>query len=75
MKSFSYLPLPKFKQHNSKNKEYPHLAQTLASRVAELISYGSNIKYKNLANDAQMINTTLESIGPTVKTTFLVRVV
>ena len=45
---FNTLPLPKFKQHNSKDKEHPHLAQTLASRVAELISYGSNIEYKNL---------------------------
>ena len=63
---FNTLPLPKFKQHNSKNKEHPHLAQTLASRVAELISYGSNIEYKNLANDAQMIREEILSNHKTV---------
>lgn len=60
------LPHTKFKQHNSQNKEYPYLAQTLASRVAELISYGTNIEYKNLPNDAQTIREEILSNHKTV---------
>ena len=52
---FNALPHTKFKQHNSNNKEHPYLAQTLASRVAELISYGTKIEYKNLPNDPKTI--------------------
>ncbi len=63
---FNPLPDTKFKQHNTKNKEHPYLAQTLASRVAELISYGTNIEYKNLPNNAQTIREEILSNHKTV---------
>ncbi|MDJ0581826.1 ImmA/IrrE family metallo-endopeptidase [Crocosphaera sp.] len=63
---FNPSPQTKFKQHNSKNKEHPHVAQSLASRVAELISYGINIEYKNLPNDAQTIREEILSNHKTV---------
>ncbi len=63
---FNPLPHTKFKQHNSKNKEHPHVAQTLASRVAEVISYGTNIEYNNLPNNAQTIREEILSNHKTV---------
>ena len=60
------LPHTKFKQHNSKNKGHPYVAQTLASRVAELISYGTKIEYNNLPNDAQTIREEILSNHKTV---------
>lgn len=63
---FNPSPHTKFKQHNSQNKEHPYLAQRLASRVAELISYGTNIEYKNLPNDAQTIREEILSNHKTV---------
>jgi len=45
----------KFKQHKNQGKKHPYLAQALASRLAELISYGTNLEYTTLPNNAQSI--------------------
>ncbi|EAZ88224.1 ImmA/IrrE family metallo-endopeptidase [Crocosphaera chwakensis] len=63
---FNPLPHTQFKQHNSKNKEHPKVASTLASRVAELISYGTNIKCLKLPNDAKTIREEILSNYKTV---------
>ncbi|NJL84145.1 MAG: ImmA/IrrE family metallo-endopeptidase [Chloroflexaceae bacterium] len=68
---FNTFPNTKFKQHNSQNKEHPHLAQALASRVAELISLGVDLECTALPNNPQTIREDILSHYPTVNLTSL----
>jgi hypothetical protein len=54
---FNTSPDTKFKQHNSKNKDYPYAAQALASRVAELLAYGIDVDFTPLPTDVKEIRT------------------
>ncbi|MHC5830218.1 MAG: hypothetical protein ACYT04_83365, partial [Nostoc sp.] len=54
---FNSLPPTKFKQHNSPNKDHPYVARALVSRVAELISYGTDVNFIPLAADVKEIRT------------------
>ncbi|MBE8969268.1 ImmA/IrrE family metallo-endopeptidase [Nostocales cyanobacterium LEGE 12452] len=54
---FNPPPPTKFKQHNSQNKEHPYVARALVSRVAELISYGTDVNFIPLAADVKEIRT------------------
>lgn len=54
---FNSSPPTKFKQHKSQNKEYPYVARALVSRVAELISYGTDVNFIPLAADVKEIRT------------------
>ncbi len=52
---FNPLPTTKFKQHNSRNNDHPYIAQALASRVAELIAYGTEVNFTFLPTDVKEI--------------------
>ncbi|MDB9450938.1 ImmA/IrrE family metallo-endopeptidase [Dolichospermum circinale] len=54
---FNTPPVTKFKQHNSQNNNHPHVAQALASRVAELIAYGTEVNFTPLPTDVKEIRT------------------
>ncbi|AVH68275.1 ImmA/IrrE family metallo-endopeptidase [Nostoc sp. 'Peltigera membranacea cyanobiont' N6] len=54
---FNSLPPTKFKQHNSKNKDHPYVAQALVSRVVELIEYGTEVNFKPLPVNVNEIRT------------------
>lgn len=52
---FNPIVKTKFKQHKKQDKSHPYLAQALASRIAELIAYGTNLQYTTLPDNAQSI--------------------
>jgi Zn-dependent peptidase ImmA (M78 family) len=63
---FNPLPTTKFKQHNSKNNDHPRVAQALASRVAELIAYGTEVNFTSLPTDVKEIRTEILTNHTTV---------
>lgn len=63
---FNPPPPTKFKQHNSKNKDHPHVAQALASRIAELIAYGAEVNFASLPTDVKEIRTEILTNHTTV---------
>jgi hypothetical protein len=70
---FNTSPDTKFKQHNSKNKDYPYVAQALASRVAELIAYGTEVNFIPLPTDVREIRTEILTNSPKVNLTSLLQ--
>ncbi len=68
---FNSPPPTKFKQHDSQNKDYPHVAQALASRVSELIVYGTEVNFTPLPTDVKEIRTEILTNYPTVNLTSL----
>ncbi|GBF79203.1 ImmA/IrrE family metallo-endopeptidase [Aphanothece sacrum] len=63
---FNPPPHTKFKQHNSNNKEHPHIAQALTSRVTELISYGTEINFTPIPTDVKEIRKEIITTHTTV---------
>lgn len=68
---FNPPPPTKFKQHNSKNNDHPHVAQALASRIAELIAYGTEVNFASLPTDVNKIRTEILTNHKTVNLTSL----
>lgn len=63
---FNSPPPTKFKHHNTTKKKHPKLAQALASRVAELIAYGTDVKFTPLPTDVKEIRKEILGTHPTV---------
>jgi len=63
---FNPLPVTKFKQHNSKNNDYPYVAQALVSRVAELIACSTEVNFTSLPTNVKEIRAEILTNNTTV---------
>lgn len=63
---FNSPPPTKFKQHNSQNKDRPHIAQALTSRIAELIAYGTEVDFTPLPADVKVLRTEILTSHTTI---------
>ncbi|MGB3511131.1 MAG: hypothetical protein WBA93_18230 [Microcoleaceae cyanobacterium] len=70
---FNPLPHTNFKQCSSKNKERPHAAQALASRVADLIASATELDFSILPTDVKEIRTEILTISTTINLTSLLK--
>ncbi|NES65971.1 MAG: ImmA/IrrE family metallo-endopeptidase [Okeania sp. SIO2D1] len=70
---FNHPPQTKFKQRSSKHNKYPDVAQALASRVAELIAFATEVNFTPLPTNVKEIRAEILKISPTVNLTSLLK--
>ncbi|MEM1168964.1 MAG: ImmA/IrrE family metallo-endopeptidase [Cyanobacteria bacterium P01_H01_bin.35] len=68
---FNPLPHTNFKQCSSKNKERPHVAQALASRIADLIASATELNFTTLPKDVKEIREEILTNALTINLTSL----
>jgi hypothetical protein len=67
---FKPQPQIKFKQRPIKNN-HPEIAQGLAHRLAEMVAYGTEVKFTPLPSDANQIREQILTLSPTINLTVL----
>ena len=70
---FNHPPDTKFKQRSSNNNQYPDVAQALASRVAELIAFATEINFTPLPTNVKEIRADILKLAPTINLTSLLK--
>ncbi|MEB3343309.1 hypothetical protein [Okeania sp.] len=70
---FNLLPHTNFKKCSSKNKKRPHVAQALASRVADLITSATELNFTILPNNVKEIREEILRDALTINLTSLLK--